>query len=48
MFSMWVCGWCAGMAVAAFMEGNYTAGIINIGLAVVNGLFAYANWRSKQ
>lgn len=48
MFSMWACGWCAGMAFTGFMNGNYFGGAICVGLALFNGLLAYASWRDKH
>lgn len=48
MFSMWACGWCAGMALLNFMNGNYFGGTMCMVFALFNGLFAYANWRDKH
>lgn len=40
MVNMWVSGWCAAMAMAAIMKGNYGAAAIDIVLALLNGFMA--------
>jgi hypothetical protein len=48
MFSMWVSGWCAALAISAIQEGRYGAAALDIGLALFNGLVAWANWVNKK
>lgn len=36
LFSMFVVGWCTGLAVCAFCDKNWEGGAINVGLALLN------------
>ena len=48
MTSMWVSGWCAALAVGAFMDGKYAIAAVDVVLALFNGFMAWANWWDKK
>ena len=48
MANMWVSGWCAALAVGAFIDGKYAIAAVDIAVALFNGFMAWINWRSKK
>lgn len=41
LFSVFAMGFCAGMCVAAILEGYRTAALVNLGMVAINGLFVF-------
>ena len=44
LFSAFCCGLCSGAAIYSFIEGNIGIGLVNLGLALLNAMFAIRNY----